>query len=290
MGNYIPQIAESEIMNRADRVLLVGADPMMTHVPWSSPLPTCELVARANYDVLSLTPNVRVDGDLKKSLNALAGLHLAGFALEEIKESTQAILPHFDRPKRARFTAHDIIEITQSLMPSEGILVSETGIFLPMLERMWLVERRGSFLGTAGGRTMGLTLPAILGAKLARPEIPMIGLGADGSLLMRLGELEVFARTGVNVPLIIVDDQALGTMKSRQKSRGMPEYELDLQPVDYAQVAAACGLHSARVETPEEFEQALRSALSAEKTTLIDARVDPRPYQDAFGPTIGSLP
>ena len=55
----------------------------------------------------------------------------------------------------------------------------------------------------------------------------MIGIGADGSLLMRLGELEVFRRTGVVVPLVILNDQALGTMKSRQKSRGMPDYGLD---------------------------------------------------------------
>ena len=51
-----------------------------------------------------------------------------------------------------------------------------------------------------------------------------VGIGGDGSLLMRLGELETFARARVAVPLIIINDQALGTMKSRQKSRGMPEY------------------------------------------------------------------
>ena len=77
---------------------------------------------------------------------------------------------------------------------------------------------------------MGLMIPAALGAKLARPDVPMLGLGADGSLLMRLGELEVFARTGVAMRLAIINDQALGTMKSRQKSRGLPDYALDLHP------------------------------------------------------------
>ena len=55
---------------------------------------------------------------------------------------------------------------------------------------------------------MGLTVPALLGAKLARPDVPAVGIGADGSLLMRLGELELFARTGVAAPIVIINDQA----------------------------------------------------------------------------------
>ena len=115
----------------------------------------------------------------------------------------------------------------------------------------------------------------------------MVGLGADGSLLMRLGELETLARTGVAAPLVIIDDRALGTMKSRQKTRGMPGYGLDLQPVDYADVARACGLQGVTVETPEAFQQALKKSMEVEETTLIDARVDAAAYQDSFAPMIG---
>ena len=136
---------------------------------------------------------------------------------------------------------------------------------------------------------MGLMVPAILGAKLAKPDATMVGLGADGSLLMRLGELEVFARTGVAAPLIIINDQALETMKSRQKSRGMPAYSLDLHSVDFAHIATACGIKGVQVDAPEQFEKELKLALQADQTTLIDARIDPRPYQDGFGPLIGVL-
>ena len=134
-----------------------------------------------------------------------------------------------------------------------------------------------------------MTVPYLLGAKLARPDLPMIGMGADGSLLMRLGELELFARLGIAAPLVIINDQALGTMKSRQKSRGLPDYALDLHPVDFAAVAQACGMRGVTVNTPERFEQELRAAMNAPQATLIDARVDPGIYQDSFGPTIGVL-
>ena len=136
---------------------------------------------------------------------------------------------------------------------------------------------------------MGLMIPAALGARLAEPERPMIGLGADGSALMRLGELEVFARTKTVVPLVLIDDQALGTMKSRQKSRKLPDYGLDLHSVDFSAIAKACGLRGVTVDTPEAFRRELRLAMEADRATVIDARVDPAAYQDSFGPTIGVL-
>jgi acetolactate synthase-1/2/3 large subunit len=158
-----------------------------------------------------------------------------------------------------------------------------------MLEHLWPVELPGNFLGTSGGRTMGLTVPAALGARLADRKRPMIGIGADGSLLMRLGELEAFARTKAALPLVIINDQALGTMKARQGARGFQNYGLDFNAVDYAAIGTACGLNGVMVDTPEAFRRALQQALKADRTTLIEARVDPQAYQDSFGPTIGDL-
>ncbi len=289
VGNFSPNIVETEIISQADTVLLVGADAMMSHTPWNSELSTCELVARPEYETLSENPKVRVNGDLKAALTSLLSHNQQGFFQNQIQTTRRKILQNFKRPGQARLAAQDIIEITRAVLPAECALFSETGVYIPMLEHLWTVVRPETYWGTAGGRTMGLMVPAILGAKLARPEVPMVGIGADGSMLMRLGELEVFARTGVAVPLIIINDRALGTMKSRQKSRGMHEYGLDLCSVDFAEIATACGLIGVQVDAPEQFEKELKRALEADRTTLIDARVDPLAYQDSFGPTIGVL-
>ena len=288
MGMFGPNLIETELLSRADLVILVGVDQMMSHTPWNSSVPTCELVSRSEYKTLSPQPSARVDGDLRVTLSALTAGR-SGFAEQEIVDARRNILKHFERPGSVRLAAQDIISVTRSALPDDGILFAETGVFVCMLEHLWPVTHPGTFFGTSGGRTMGLTLPAILGAKLARPELPMIGIGGDGSLLMRLGELEAFARTGVAVPLVIINDQALGTMKSRQRSRGLAEYQLDLAPVNFADIARSCGLLGNTVHTPEEFEESLRAAMQADKSTLIDARVDPRAYQDSFGPTIGVL-
>ena len=287
-GSWADNTIEMEVLKRADAVLLVGADAMMAHAPWNAPLPTCELVARAEYDAYTATPTLRVNGDLGRSVAQLT-VGQEGFKTVEIAEIRAAVDAHFSRPAEARLAAQDIIEITRELMPQDGVLFSETGVYITILEWMWRVDDPTRYRGTSGGRTMGLTLPAILGAKLAAPDTPMIGLGADGSLLMRLGELETLARSGAAVPLVIFNDDSLGTMKWRQKARGMTEYKLGLQRVDYAQVARCCGLAGATVDTPEAFREALATALAADVAMLIDCRLDAQAYQDSFGPTVGVL-
>ena len=290
VGQFNPETIEGELLDRSDFALLVGMDSLVSDKPWDLDIPTCELSLRTEYESLVNEPAVRVDGDLAVSLQELAGVApSSGFPLEEIAMLKHQVLRHFERPPNARLAVQDVIAIMREHFPSDGILFSETGVFILMLHHLWPVNRPGAHYGTSGGRTMGLMLPAIVGAKLAQPEIPMVGIGADGSTLMRLGELEVFARTGISVPLVIINDQALGTMKARQKARGMLDYALDLHGVDFAAAAKACGLYGVVIDSPEQFEREFKHALSADRTTLLDVRVDASAYQDSFGATIGAL-
>ena len=136
---------------------------------------------------------------------------------------------------------------------------------------------------------MGLMIPSALGAKMANPDVPMIGIGADGSTLMRLGEFEVFARMNVAIPLVIVNDRALGTMKSRQVTRGLHAFGLDLAPVDFAAMGRAAGLDGVITKSPKEFDAALKAAMTSDKATVIDARIDQQPYWDSFALSIGAI-
>ncbi len=284
MGN--PNVIEAKVINQADLVVAVGVDAMMTHVAWKSTVPTCEIAARPEYSTLT-SPMLRLNGNLAVVLDQISDNPKPGFAPSEVQEIRSEVLRNFKRPAAARFAAQDVIEIARQLLPRDGVLVSETGAFICILEHLWLVNTPETYFGTSGGRSMGLMIPGILGAKLAHPARPMMGLGADGSLLMRLGELEVFSRMGVAVPLIIINDQALGTMKSRQRTLGLPDCGMDFHPVDFRAVAQACGLRGATVETPEAFRSELAKAMQADRATLIDARVDREAYVESFGPTIG---
>ncbi|HIF72925.1 MAG TPA: thiamine pyrophosphate-binding protein [Dehalococcoidia bacterium] len=289
-GNYQPHTMEGELQDLCDLAILVGGDSLMTHAPWNFDMPVIELVSRPEYKTTAPYPEVRVDGSLSESLLALSSASGQGVSLEDIDSAKQNILKYFKRPSEAAFAIQDIVASCRESLPAEGVVISETGAFVRMLEHLWDFDRYGGFLGTSGGRTMGLMIPAALGAKMANPDVPMIGIGADGSTLMRLGELEVFARMNVAMPLVIVNDRALGTMKSRQVSRGLPKFGLDLSPVDFAAVARASGINGVIANTPEEFDAAIATAMAADKATVIDARIDQQPYWDNFALSIGAIP
>ena len=289
-GNYVPNTVEGELQELCDLAILVGADSLMTHAPWAFKMPAIELVSRPEYRTTVPNPEVRVNGSLKESLNALSSAGGDGVSIEKIDLAKQNVLKYFERPAGAKFSIQDIVASCRESLPGDGVVISETGAFVRMLEHLWEFDKFGQFLGTSGGRTMGLMIPASLGAKMANPDVPMIGIGGDGSTLMRLGDFEVFARMNVAMPLVIVNDRALGTMKSRQVSRGLPKFGLDLTPVDFAAIGRASGLNGVIVNTPKEFETALAQAMAADRATVIDARIDQQPYWDNFALSIGAIP
>eukprot|EP01079_Euglenida_sp_SAG-EU17-18_P005287 gene5287-944_t len=194
---YSSTVIEAKIFQHAKCILALGMDAMMQEGPGDKCLPMVELQPCRSYPALEITTaeTIRGYGSLKIWLERLTAALTtnppAPYPAKLIVDGRQEILETgFQRPN-AQFTANDIIQsVHQALQPDNGVLFSETGIFVCMLEHIFPVANPRSFFGTTGGRTMGLTLPALLGSKLAAPHKRMIGIGGDGSLLMRLGELE----------------------------------------------------------------------------------------------------
>ena len=279
----------NRILAEADGVIVIGFDALMTEGPWIAAAPTLEIHACPDLPDLS-RPHIRLNGNIAEIVAHLSAMERgSGYPLDLASAIRRETHKSFERPAGARLAVQDVIEVSKRILPRDGILLSETGVFVLMLEYLWPVSRPDTFFGTTAGRTMGMMIPALMGGKLARPNVPMMGIGADGSTLMRLGEFEVFARCGIAAPIVIVNDSALGTIKSRQKSKGLVPYGLDLGDVDFAGVARAVGIYGVRVETPEQFEKELESAFKADRATVIDVRVDGEPYRDSFGPTIESV-
>ena len=151
VGIYSPGIIESRVFEKADGVLLLGVDALMTHGPWRCDLPTAEVLSRPEYRPLSRQPKVRVNGNLKSVLPALAPQECSGFHSREVQALRQEVLPAFKRPGQAKLAAQDIIEICRKVLPSDGILISETGVFICMLEHLWQAEQPGTYYGTSEG-------------------------------------------------------------------------------------------------------------------------------------------
>ena len=279
-----------KLISASDLIILIGADQMMTHVPWpKNQAKTIEIISSKEFNTLSNDPQIICSGNIKDSVSRIMNIdNTEGWNAKELNQIYIDIAPRFTRPQNAIFAAQDIIDISKEILPKDGLLFSETGAFIATLENSWKFDNPLKYFGSSGGRTMGLMIPSFLGGSLAtNNEIPLMGIGADGSTLMRLGEFETIKRCNLKWPIVIINDAALGTMKYRQGFRGYSDYGLDLELIDFANIAKSCGLKGTTVTDPEDFRRSLTDAFKSNTTTVIDARIDAKPYQDSFGGTIG---
>ena len=118
-------------------------------------------------------------------------------------------------------------------------------------------------------------LPYAIAAALAFPGRQVVAVVGDGGLSMSLAELATCVRYRLPVKVVVINNSALGQIKWEQMMfLGNPEFEVDLQPVDFAKVAEGLGLRSWRIEDPDRCGEILDAALAFDGPALVDAVVD----------------
>ena len=119
-------------------------------------------------------------------------------------------------------------------------------------------------------------LPYAIAAKLAYPERESIAFVGDGGFTMLMGEFATAVKYGLPILVIIIKNSTLGQIKWEQiVFLGNPEYGCELQDINFAKFAEACGGLGWTVENPEEIRPTLEHALNSNKTSLVEVIVDP---------------
>jgi acetolactate synthase I/II/III large subunit len=175
-------------------------------------------------------------------------------------------------------------EVTRAL-PADGILVADTGY-----SGIWtgtMIELNGAgqtYLRAAG--SLGWSFPASLGAKCAAGDRKVVCFTGDGGFYYHLAELESARRAGIAVTLVVNNNSGFGQnltgvhrIAGNRPGRG--EELIRFGPTDFTAVARSFGLSGIRVERPGEIAPALREALAADETFVVDVVTDLEPRAPA---------
>ncbi len=135
------------------------------------------------------------------------------------------------------------------------------------------------FLTPRGLAGLGWGLPMALGAKLARPDSPVLCVVGDGGFAHVWSELETARRNRLKIVITVLNNQILAYQKHAEDVLfGAHTSAIYFEPVDHAAIARACGLNGVRIEDPAEYGPALDRALAADVATVIDVITDPAAY------------
>ncbi len=137
--------------------------------------------------------------------------------------------------------------------------------------------RRGqmhSISGTLASMACGLNYA--IAAQLAYPDRQCVAFVGDGGLSMLMGELSTAAKYRLPIRVIVVKNNTLGQIKWEQLVfLGNPEYGCELEPIDFVQVARACGVAGFLADDPARCGEVLDEAFAAPGPSLVEAVVDP---------------
>jgi acetolactate synthase-1/2/3 large subunit len=122
---------------------------------------------------------------------------------------------------------------------------------------------------------MGGAIPMGIGAKLARPERPMVIATGDGCMLMHGMELHTAAREGVPVVVAVMNNGSYGNIWFRAHEMGPgPESLTEISGIDWVGLARSLGGDGETVAHADEIAPAAARALDAEGPYLLDLRID----------------
>lgn len=230
------------------------------------------------------TTSVAVVGDVKASLR----IFLRMLAQQAVKKSEQNLwLKHVTEVKDywrqnlklhpGELTAARILRKLREVMPAESIVTTEVGQHQMWASLFYDVIHPGTFFSSTGLGTMGWGFPAAIGAKAARPDLPVVDIAGDGSFNMTENSLATSVLEGLPVIVFLVNNYLLGMVAQWQRTfydRRMIGVDQKHCP-DYVKLAESYGAQGIRVGSLDELGHAIKAGLKSDVATVIDIPIDP---------------
>jgi acetolactate synthase-1/2/3 large subunit len=182
-----------------------------------------------------------------------------------------------DVPGNPSMKAPGLMKALRRALPEDAIITTEVG-----QNQMWAAlyfdtYLPRTFLSSGGLGTMGWGFPASIGAKAARPDVPVVDIAGDGSFGMTENSLATSVEEELPVIVVILNNRMLGMVAQWQRifyGRRYIGVDLGTTP-DFVKLAEAYGAIGVRPDSVEKFEREVERAVKADVTTVIDAVIDP---------------
>lgn len=243
----------------ADKLIRVDIDPTEAMTNYGPPALAIIADAHATADALLETLRSRHAAITPKTSPA---------DLESYRAPIQA-----EKPEDALFSG--LINALRAAIPREGIIVQDMTMMSYRMNDQYPTYAPRTYLFPSTYGTLGFSLPAAIGAKIGKPDTPVVAVAGDGGFQFTMQELATAVQFKLGLPIVIFNDSTYTAVKDAMhwqygEDRSMA---VDLVNPDYVKLADAYGIPGVRVESPNELQQAVTSALEHDGPTIIDVPI-----------------
>ena len=274
-------------MNESDLIIMVGARVADRAVSQPDLITNNKVLVHMDVDPAEIGknvgPHIPLVGDVKHIFEDIMNQEIVCSQTScnytewiRILDNYREAMAVVRKPNPSYVDPAGFITMLSDKMEEDGIYVADVG-----QNQIWScgyhIVKKGRFLTSGGMGTMGYSIPAAMGAKLARPERQVVAVCGDGSFQMSMMELATMRQHDVAVKIIVLKNNYLGMVREFQHYTYKDNYSVvDLSgSPDLEKLAAAYDMDFLRLENMEKADEMIDSFLKENRSMLLECMIDP---------------
>jgi len=272
-----------EVMEDCDTLLIVGSTfPYIEYYPKPKQARGVQIDRDATRIGLRFPAEVGLAGDaavtlrlLNKQLQPKPDRSFLESAQKKMKAWRDLLRESADRLGKP-MKPQAIAQALGGHLAPDAVVVSDSGHNTGLCARHFELTETQMYGVSGHMATMACAIPYAIAAGIAFPGRQVVAFVGDGGLSMLLGELATITRYKLPIKIVVLKNNTLGQIKWEQMMfLGNPEYECDLQPIDFVKAAESMGIRGWKVEAAENCDSVLSAAFAHDGAALVEAVVDP---------------
>jgi acetolactate synthase-1/2/3 large subunit len=293
--HYLAQsaLAGHELWREADVVLAVGTRLHQPQVRWG--VDSDLKLIRIDIDPTEITrimkPALGIVADAKP---ALAALHRALNRRNPKRASRKEELEALKSRSLAKLADNlgpqcEYLGAIRAELPDDGVYVEDLTQVGYVGRVAFPIYHPRTYIHSGYQGTLGSGFATALGAKVGRPDLPVVSVSGDGGFMYNVQELSTAVKHGIDIVAIVFADGAYGNVRRMQKEDyGNRLIGVDLHNPQFPQMAESFGAAGVRTTTPDGLRRELAAALKRRGTTLIEVAVGemPDPWKHLILPRV----
>jgi len=236
-------------------------------------------------------PAIEIIGDVASSIRELAASIPEKREFPIFESTRRFIEEKINAPARKSYPPlpQAVVQNVRKVLGRKDIITLDNGIYKLWFSRLYKTYAPNTVILDNALASMGAGLSSGITAKLLHPERRVLAICGDGGFMMNCQELETAVRYGIPVVVLILNDNAFGFTKWKQKKMHFEDFGLDYGNPDFSLFAESFGAAGIKVKEDDDLAEVLEKAFALNKVAVIECPIDYSVNYETFSIELGNL-